>query len=161
MIEISWPLPESIEWSCPDGMTIISDAGDEIEMVAEKEGIYDVGLTTYNDICTEQTFKSIVVNPRAQKPKEQKLMAKKLVKSVNVYPNPTTGPFNLEIELNEESDVTIEIVHISGKIQSIRRMKGDRQYILNFSNSELNAGINTITITAGNERITKKIVIIN
>jgi len=31
----------------------------------------------------------------------------------------------------------------------------------NGTNSELNAGINTITITAGNERITKKIVIIN
>lgn len=160
MIDISWPIPERIEWNCPDGMTIISDEGDEIEMVAEKEGIYDIGLTSFNDICTEQTYKSIVVSPRAQKPKEQRMMAvQKIIKSVNVYPNPVNGPFNLEIELNEEHDVTIEIVHVSGNLKAIRHMKGDRQYVLNFSNAELNAGIHTITITAGNERITKKIVV--
>ena len=161
MIEISWPLPESIEWSCPDGMTIISDAGDEIEMVADKEGVYDIGLTTYNDICTEQTFKSIVVNPRSQKPKGLRLMsAQKIIKNVNVYPNPVTGPFNLEIELNEEHDVTIEIMHVSGDLKTKRHMKGDRQYVINFSNADLNAGIHTITVSAGSERITKKIVVL-
>ena len=160
MIEISWPLPESIEWSCPDGMTIISDAGDEIEIVADKEGVYDIGLTTYNDICTEQTFKSIVVNPRAQKPKQMLQAAPKIIKSVNVYPSPTTGPFNLEIELNEEHDVSIEVVHISGKLQTVRHMKGDRNYVLNFSNAELNAGIHTISVSAGAEKVTKKVVIV-
>ena len=160
MIEISWPIPESIEWSCPEGMTVISDSGDEIEMVATKEGVYDVGLTTYNDICTEQTFKSIVVNPVAQKPAPRKLMAQKIIKEVKVYPNPAAGPFNLEIELSEEHDVTIEIVHMSGTLQKKRHMKGDRRYVLNFSNADLNAGINTITVIAGDEIVTKKLVII-
>lgn len=160
MIEISWPIPESIEWSCPEGMTVISDSGDEIEMVATKEGVYDVGLTTYNDICTEQTYKSIVVNPVAQKPAPRKLMAQKIIKEVKVYPNPAAGPFNLEIELSEEHDVTIEIVHMSGTLQKKRHMKGDRRYVLNFSNTDLNAGINTITVIAGDEIVTKKLVII-
>ena len=73
---------------------------------------------------------------------------------------PATGPFNLEIELNEDHDVNIEIVHISGKIQTVKHMKGDRHYILNFSNADMNAGIHTINITSGNESVTKKLVIV-
>ena len=87
-------------------------------------------------------------------------MAQKIIKEVKVYPNPAAGPFNLEIELSEEHDVTIEIVHMSGTLQKKRHMKGDRRYVLNFSNADLNAGINTITVIAGDEIVTKKLVII-
>lgn len=160
MIEISWPLPESIEWACPDGVNIIEDGGDEIMFVADEVGSYNIGLTTYNDICMEQTFKSITVNPKDQKPVAQAQDKGKIIKSANVYPVPATGPFNLEIELNEDHDVNIEIVHISGKIQTVKHMKGDRHYILNFSNADMNAGIHTINITSGNESVTKKLVIV-
>ena len=160
MIEISWPLPESIEWACPDGVNIIEDGGDEIMFVADEVGSYNIGLTTYNDICTEQTFKSITVNPKDQKPLAEVHDKGKIIKSANVYPVPATGPFNLDIELNEDHDVNIEIVHVSGKIHTVRHMKGDRHYILNFSNADMNAGIHTINITSGNESVTKKLVIV-
>lgn len=32
------------------------------------------------------------------------------------YPNPTTGPLNLQLQLNEQSDITIDVLNIAGEI---------------------------------------------
>jgi len=36
--------------------------------------------------------------------------------SLNVYPNPSTGLVNLEFEINQDSDVTIEILNMNGQL---------------------------------------------
>jgi hypothetical protein len=161
MIEISWPVPESIEWDCPAGLYILREEGPELEFIALQQGYFDIGLTTYNDICTETTSKTLQVHPANQKPAETKSGDSKIIKQVTVNPVPSNGPFNVDIELNETHEVTIEIMHVSGALQFTRKINGDKHYILNFSNATLAQGIHTITVRAGNEQVVKKLIIIN
>jgi hypothetical protein len=44
MIEISWPVPESIEWDCPAGLYILREEGPELEFIALQQGYFDIGL---------------------------------------------------------------------------------------------------------------------
>jgi len=159
MVEISWPVPESIEWHIPQEFTVIDKTSNEVEFIVNSEGTFNVGLTTYNDICTEFTEKIINVKPASQKPPGYKSVETGIIKSVSVKPNPAEGPFNLEIILNREHSVTIEILMVSGVKRFVKKLSGNKQYILNFSNSNIADGVHTIRVIAGNEVKTQKLII--
>ena len=55
----------------------------------------------------------------------------------NIYPNPFTKNFNIEIEVENSQNISIEISDIDGKI-------------INTYNKNINLGINTIPINANN-----------
>lgn len=161
MIEISWPVPEIIEWNCPPEFFVIRNQEPELEFVPNSEGYFEVGLTTYTDICTETTSKFVLVKPQSQKPVDNKKSAGiKIIKQVSVTPVPTVGPFNLNIELNQTHNVTIQVVHVTGNTVFTRQLNGNKKYILNFSNMALANGMHFIKVIAGNEQVIKKLIII-
>jgi len=161
MIEISWPMPEDVTWNFPESFNLIRNDYSEIEFIPTQAGTFPVGLTTYRDICTEYTEKELIVKPIGDKPVgEQKKGYTHIINEVKVTPVPTHGPFNLEIELNEEHDVRIEIMHLSGIKVFTKELSGNKHYILNFSSSGYAEGIHTINVIAGNEMMVKKLVIL-
>ncbi|MFA6401060.1 MAG: T9SS type A sorting domain-containing protein [Salinivirgaceae bacterium] len=160
MIEISWPIPETIHWSIPAELELIYEQDYEVEIVASQVGLFEIGLTTFNDICTEVTHKQLLVLPADQKPKSTlKNGNVNIIREVKVYPIPATGPFNLEITLSIEHEVVIEIMHLSGTRQFVKKFSGNKHYVLNFSNTNMADGIHTIRVTAGNEVMVKKLII--
>ncbi|MGZ4059369.1 MAG: T9SS type A sorting domain-containing protein, partial [Bacteroidia bacterium] len=71
--------------------------------------------------------------------------------SFNVYPNPSTDFFNLDISLSSDSDILLEVFNISGQKVIAKKyslIKGVNSFITNVS--ELKAGTYFIKISGSN-----------
>jgi len=109
IIEVSWPLPESIDWDFPPQMTKITDLGDVIFAQFNDAGTYTVGLTAHLGDCLATTSKTITIDKRTDVNSGGRLGYEDFVKSFVVYPNPTDGSFDVRVDLADESPVVLSI----------------------------------------------------
>jgi len=83
-----------------------------------------------------------------------------LIRSVVVYPNPTNGQFEVEIELREIADIQLTIFDMaSGTIIDDRQESGTDYYRINYNQTNLNSGVFILILTTGNEQKQMRIVI--
>ena len=74
-----------------------------------------------------------------------------------LYPNPSTGKFNLDLSAVNE-DVLVSIIDIQGQIiETFKHSTG--HHILKVNLSELSEGIYLVQLATQNELITKKVII--
>ena len=76
-------------------------------------------------------------------------------------PNPFSGNTQIDINLDKASNVSINVINITG--QSVYEMNyGKRSqgtFTINFNSSNLSSGIYFYTVTAGNSQVTKKMIV--
>lgn len=79
---------------------------------------------------------------------------------VNIYPNPSSGSVNVSVSLPSEDDISIIVYDVLGKLllNSRDRSKGGI-YTMNLSGFD--AGVYFIEIKAGNNTVTRKIILNN
>ena len=82
--------------------------------------------------------------------------------NVRVYPNPVRGNLNIEFELDRTSNVSVEIYNILGsRVASIYNDRNAFGYkSVQFDVSNLPSGIYMVTITNGQNRVTRKIQVV-
>lgn len=79
---------------------------------------------------------------------------------LSVFPNPTNGLTNINVELNEASEVTVEVFNMVGQNVSIKNygtLNGSN--ILPFDGTNLDAGVYFINVIVNGEKLTKKVTI--
>lgn len=109
MIDISWPLPQAVEWSYPEAMTEVLNLGDVLFGQFDEAGTYEVALTAHLGECVDQISKFITILETEEGSEGGRLGYEKFVKTFTLHPNPTTGAFEVEVELLEESTVTLSV----------------------------------------------------
>lgn len=78
---------------------------------------------------------------------------------VNVYPNPTNEVTQLVVNLEEVSDIKVEITNSLGQVINTMNIKGEAgQHIINVDLSNENAGIYFYNITTNTSKATGKII---
>jgi hypothetical protein len=82
-----------------------------------------------------------------------------LINSVNVFPNPSSGLFNVEYTLKSSGDVTIEVFNVLGETVTTAVKNNSRKGIVVLDLSTSNPGIYMIRLKAGNDFILKRQVI--
>jgi lysyl endopeptidase len=83
-----------------------------------------------------------------------------LAESVNLYPNPSNGEFNLSLNFAIEQDVEIRIFNTIGELLASRKMNNTSSSVIEFNLNSNAEGFYFITIKTTNESITKRISII-
>lgn len=82
-----------------------------------------------------------------------------MVNQLNIQPNPTYGTFNLNIELEETTEMSIDLFDYSGKLI----LEGNREKVSNksyqFDLSKYPEGVYMIRIFLGAEVLSKKIIV--
>ncbi|MCD9017605.1 T9SS type A sorting domain-containing protein [Parachryseolinea silvisoli] len=141
MIDISWPLPETVQWEYPAAMREVLNLGDVLFGQFDEAGTYEVAMTARLGECVDQISKTIVILDEGAGGEGGKLGYEKFVKEFTVYPNPTDGAFDVGIELLEESHVTLSIWNSPTGIL-IKQVQRDHQklYHVSFDLRPLNAG---------------------
>lgn len=109
MIDISWPLPESIAWNFPLAMKEVLNLGDAVFGQFAEAGAYDVGLTAHLGECVDQVTKTITILSDDGDSSGGKLGYEAFVKHFQLLPNPNDGSFEVGVELAEESAVTLSV----------------------------------------------------
>lgn len=157
LIEMSWPVPQAIEWSHPASFLPIYQNDYSIYLIPQVEGSYSIGLTSFVGACSEYTEKPIVIGPAKEKGNQQ-ISKMSTIKDVMAYPNPNRGDFSIEVKLNQESDVMVEVYSVYGNRLDAKKGNG-----LSFYKFDINLfrtpGIYLVRISAGNEFRSLRVVV--
>jgi hypothetical protein len=82
------------------------------------------------------------------------------VLAVNNYPNPFNHNTNIVVTLNEAKPIVVNVYDALGKLVFTKKTNGNvGDNTIAFDGSSLNAGVYHYTVTAGYEKVTKKMVI--
>jgi hypothetical protein len=82
-----------------------------------------------------------------------------LSSNLTVYPNPTNGEFTVSISNAEATDLTVELVNISGQVVYRNEVKAVYSYNENIDASEFAKGVYYLKVNDGTEVKVEKVVI--
>ena len=142
----------SYVWNFGDGDTS-HQIGSVVHTYANP-GTYTVTLTV-RDSCggVSTTSEEIDVNASG-------IATVSGLSSVNVYPNPSNGNFNIDLNIQATETVTISLINQLGQtLQTHNNEVHAGHNILGISGSELATGIYYLQLSADNETVIKKITI--
>ncbi|WP_437395123.1 T9SS type A sorting domain-containing protein [Flagellimonas lutimaris] len=109
-VDLSYPIPDELEWVVPDEAIVLDKNNDELEMVFNQPGEYEVGLLAYRGDCLSTETKKILVlegeNITEGGPKEN---IEETIEHFIIYPNPTNGRLNANIKLGGLSNISLKI----------------------------------------------------
>ncbi|UOB17069.1 T9SS type A sorting domain-containing protein [Abyssalbus ytuae] len=164
LVDVSNPKPDRIEWDLPDGSEIIEISGDYTEVVFRQTGEYKVGMLTHLGDCQAYQEKWIVVTEREdfgeRTEEEESLVDKPDIVNFLAYPNPSTGEFTLEVDLQEGQKVSLKIFRLgNNSILDYRVFEGSKEYIVNYNLGYEGAGIYFIILETPHTTQVKKIII--
>jgi hypothetical protein len=141
IIDISWPMPERIEWNYPPDMTVLQDNGDILYGKFNSAGTYEVNLATHLGECYDQISKTITILEEQDNGEGGRLGYEEYVKSFTLYPNPNSGSFHVGVELIEEMPITVSVWHSpSGIMIKKVQQNGEKIYQLYFDLRPLTSG---------------------
>ncbi len=80
-----------------------------------------------------------------------------LEESVNLYPNPSNGEFNLSLNFAIEQDVEIRIFNTIGELLASKTMNNTSSSVIEFNLNDNAEGFYFVNIKTNNESITKRI----
>ncbi|HEY9046401.1 MAG TPA: T9SS type A sorting domain-containing protein, partial [Ohtaekwangia sp.] len=150
MIDISWPLPEKIEWTYPLAMTKLQDHGDVLYGQFKDAGTYEVSLAAHLGECFDQVSKTITIIESEDGTVGGRLGYEEYVKRFILYPNPNSGSFDVGIELSEALPVSVSVWHSpSGVLIKQVQQEGDAVYQLYFDLRPLSPGIYLVKLDYG------------
>ncbi len=130
LVNISDPLGDKVEWTIPEGATIISETPRKLVLQFEKEGEYTLGLRSYQQECYQDFSETIFVLPAIETPNENDFQGD-FIEEFIVFPNPTEGAFKTKISLAEEANITVKIIDLmSGAIIHERSEKNSQDFLL-------------------------------
>ena len=138
LINISSPIGEKVEWSVPENVAVINETKEELTLLFDEEGVYDINLRSHVADCYMDFNKTIIVQPaiNTYKPSDTDSFVKEFI----LFPNPSTGSFKTKIALKKASDISVKIIHLtSGAVLDEKEGKENIEFLFD----------NTITLSSG------------
>lgn len=160
-VDISFPIPEGIEWIVPIGAEVITQNQDAVEFSFAEAGEYDITIiTTRGDCIAQKTKKVLVVAMDGLIQDDGDKTGQKLVEEFIVYPNPTTGRFTADINLTERGDVSVKIFNFANNaMMASERGRGEASYSIPFDISGMPSGVYAVLLETPYGTSLRKIVV--
>ncbi len=159
-LDISWPLPERIEWTFDKTARIIYNGQDRAEMVYETRGDYSLTLTTALAECRATYTQSItILDERPNNSGGRIKTESSLFSRFELFPNPNNGNFSAAVELSQEMPIFVNMVDLaSNRNVFSKQFSGKNIYEIEVK-VDVGAGVYVFTVQAGKEVRTKRIII--
>ncbi len=162
VIDISWPIPDSVYWQIPEGVTILEQNMDFTSIIFTEPGNHDLSIEIAQAECRDYYTQSISILPVSEREEENQRIfdsPEKLIKSFNVFPNPAIRDFKVNIELTQKHYISLKMVDLSGNsIVFSESYKESDNYSIPMS-KVLKPGVYIISLQVGKESTYKRIVI--
>jgi hypothetical protein len=152
----------SLLWTIPDGATLVSGQGSRSITVSYPSGVVD-GYVTVKSVANcglSSAKKSQVkmapcpVNPSPGFTKGSVTTTPSTM-DVKVFPNPTTSSFNLQVNTNNNKEVSVKIMDIQGRVI---KSFATTTFQINNIGYELTAGVYMVEVLNGEEKKVVRVV---
>lgn len=157
-VQLSFPDPLQYYWSFGDGGTSTDSNATHIYFL---EDTFKVTLVAYNDLYADTMVKYIAIVPQSSNAKEivqpEIDPYEPVIKSVNLYPNPTADGLNCEIELYRQAPAHIDFYSIQGFHVFTDDFYGS-SYQTRYPFERLTPGVYFMRVTIGFETKTFKFI---
>lgn len=166
IIDLSWPLPDVIEWSYSPEVNIVSATDHEQEIRFLNSGLHTITLKATLGNCIAEINRDIEVvildNGRlGVKEKVSELELEKEVTNFNVYPNPSSGELSIDIQLSDNMDATLKLLAIGdAKVVWSKELKNKETYTIKYQNDKLPTGVYLLQLTTRQSVEVQKVMII-
>ncbi len=160
-VDISYPLPEAIEWKLPLGAEIITQNSDEVEFSFNQPGTYDIGIITKRGNCIAEKVKTIIIAEKDGVIVEDfSKNEQKIIEEFIVFPNPTNGEFTAEVNLTEQGSISIKVFSFANnQLIAQERDRGKSSYKIPFNLSGVPTGIYAVLLETPYGSTLRKIII--
>ena len=162
VVDISYPLPDSLEWVLPEGAEILKQDSDELELTFAEAGEYEIGIiTTRGDCIAQQTKKVLVMDQDGSVLDQDTEDGRKLIENFIVYPNPTNGRFTAEVNLTERGNISIKVFSFANNaLMASEKDRGEMAYSIPFDLSGLPSGVYAVLLETPYGNSLRKIIVI-
>ena len=111
-LSLSYPDNVSYLWNFDDGITSTSE---DPQHIFQSVRSFDVSLVVSNEFCSATVTKEITVSNLREIPTQGPFAStfNQIIRT-EAYPNPTEGPFSLEVELEQEGDISVFLYDLKG-----------------------------------------------
>jgi hypothetical protein len=148
LIEVSWPVPEAVEWKIPENFNIITDLGFYKELIPKDTGVYTIEMSATVNGCPNRMVKSITIFPDDSS-NTKATRAGELITGIRLYPNPNTGSFKLEVELSREAGIKVDLFSQRGlRISAPNYAYNSRFHQMDYKLGKMVPGIYFMTVVA-------------
>lgn len=152
-IDISWPLPERIEWIYPPSFVLLPSAAPEFLFARVPEpGTFNIGMASFLAQCQDRRDKVLTVYADDKSAEGGRLGFEQIVQDYSLYPNPNDGNFGISIKLNEPLPAQLLIVQFpTGLVQAQWSGELRSNYRVDFSLSALPQGVYAALLRVGSD----------
>lgn len=144
IIEYSWPAPEQMTWTLPPDFELVpTSVNPEWQYVkVSNPGSYTIKLTVSLGECKDELEKTIIVlDPAMQDNSNRLSLGFSGISQANLFPNPNTGVFAIQIALTESMPVELGIYDIYRTLPVYTDARvGHQDYTINLSLLTLEKG---------------------
>ncbi|MBC6997706.1 T9SS type A sorting domain-containing protein [Cytophaga sp. FL35] len=159
-VDISYPLPDRLEWIFPDEALVVSSDSDEAQLQFTEAGEYEIGIITYRGDCIAQQTKKIIINQSDSTVKEEATAnGSKLVEDFLIYPNPSSGQFTADVHMTERGNISIKVFSLANNaLIASKKERGASSYEVPFDISGLPAGVYAVLLETPYGKTLRKVI---
>ncbi|WP_103069813.1 T9SS type A sorting domain-containing protein [Aquimarina sediminis] len=162
VIDVTYPIPDHIEWIVPEQATILAKDQDLIELSFDKTGEYEITLVSKLGDCQDIFTQKVLVleqenlgNESEEEPQEQLGN----IREFNLYPNPSDGKFFAKVTLKEVNDISIKIFNLSNNtVLAQKKETGQKTYEIPF-NLQVPSGVYAVVLETPYGNAIRKVII--
>ncbi|UZO82094.1 T9SS type A sorting domain-containing protein [Aquimarina sp. ERC-38] len=162
MVDISFPVPDTVEWILPEEAKIKTNTADEVILTFSEPGVYQVGLKTTVGNCETTTIKEIAVleqNTEDINPSVTPDAPKNNIENFSMYPNPSDGKFTVAVELGTTGAVSVKVFSfVSNQMMAYEKADRNNSYQIPFDISNLPSGVYAVVLETSYGSSLQKIV---
>lgn len=158
VVNLSSPVPDSIEWDIPDTAEIIENTPQYAEIKFAEAGEYKIGLRTHLGDCEEYATKTILVRERSLQEDENPIEG---LQEYVLFPNPTSGNFTVNLTFDTETAIDLKLFNVANNTMiSHHENSGATTYAVPFELAGiLPSGIYFLMLEIPGKSYVRKIVI--
>lgn len=156
VVNISRVKADRLKWHLPPGAVVSIQNDDRLIFTMSNPGVYNVALEGFLGDC------SSIVNQRIEVLSSGAVVlpdgkSEALIKQFLVSPNPTTGAFNVFVELREAQDFTLRLLSPTMVEMDKKQIKQQAQQNFEYELRGETTGIYTVELRVGAERALLKV----
>lgn len=146
--------PDAVSWAWDFGDGATSTMQDPTHNYTST-GMMTVTLFITNSLgCTAEVTSELEVKDCTAGIEENGQFA-----DVSIYPNPSNGNFNLDISLDAQSDITVHVLNIEGRLMFEESISNASEYSHKFDAVDFTKGMYFVRVASNENAIIKKVIV--